>query len=67
MTDNGPGISPELRPSIFDPFFTTKEVGSGIGIGLSIAYNIVHDFGGAIDLVDRDDQGCAFLVTLVAA
>ncbi|MGF0540458.1 sensor histidine kinase [Agrobacterium sp. ES01] len=67
VTDNGPGISPELRPSIFDPFFTTKEVGSGIGIGLSIAYNIVHDFGGAIDLVDRDDQGCSFLVTLVAA
>lgn len=67
VADNGPGIPGDLRSSVFEPFFTTKQIGSGIGIGLSIAYNIVHDFGGRIDLVDRQDRGCAFLVTLVAA
>ncbi|GEO86116.1 two-component sensor histidine kinase [Ciceribacter naphthalenivorans] len=67
VADNGPGIPEDLRPAVFDPFFTTKEIGSGIGIGLSIAYNIIHDFGGRIDLVDRADQGCAFLVTLASA
>jgi signal transduction histidine kinase len=43
ITDNGPGIPPEVRPRIFEAFYTTKELGVGTGLGLHIAYNIVVD------------------------
>jgi two-component system cell cycle sensor histidine kinase/response regulator CckA len=48
ITDNGPGIPPEVAPRIFDPFFTTKPVGVGMGLGLSICHSIVTAHGGAI-------------------
>src|SRR5215212_220419 len=41
ITDNGPGIPPEIQPRIFEPFFTTKAPGVGTGLGLHIAYNVV--------------------------
>lgn len=44
ITDNGPGISPELLSSIFTPFFSTKS--SGSGIGLSISHRIMRLHGG---------------------
>ncbi|MDE5081749.1 MAG: ATP-binding protein, partial [Trichodesmium sp. St18_bin1] len=40
ISDNGPGISPELQKKLFDPFFTTKPTGKGTGLGLSISYQI---------------------------
>lgn len=39
--DDGPGIPEQVKPKIFDPFFTTKPVGSGTGLGLHIAYDLV--------------------------
>ena len=67
VADNGPGIPEALRRSVFEPFFTTKEAGSGIGIGLSIAYSIAQDFGGGIELRDAPEGGCVFAVRLTAA
>ncbi len=67
IADNGPGIPAEIHDAIFDPFFTTKPPGEGIGVGLSIVYNIVQDFGGSIRLIDRGENGCTFELRLRAA
>ena len=50
LTDSGPGVPEELRERIFEPFFTTKPAGSGTGLGLSTARDIVLRHGGALDV-----------------
>ncbi|WAP68973.1 sensor histidine kinase [Jiella pelagia] len=67
VSDNGPGVPDEIGGAVFEPFFTTKEAGSGIGIGLSIAYSIARDFGGSITLRKPRDGGCVFAVKLRSA
>ncbi len=67
VSDNGPGIDGEVLPQIFDPFFTTKEVGAGLGLGLSIAYKIVHDFSGSLKASNLDDGGAVFTMRLPVA
>ena len=46
VTDNGPGIPPDLIDEIFVPFFTTKSTGTGIG--LSLSKQIMHLHGGSM-------------------
>ena len=62
VTDNGIGITPEIRDRIFDPFFTTKEVGKGTGLGLSIALGIVKSHGGFINVQSSPNHGSCFKV-----
>ena len=51
ITDDGPGIPPEIREQIFDSFFTTKDVGKGSGLGLATARGIVVDrYDGTLDV-----------------
>jgi C4-dicarboxylate-specific signal transduction histidine kinase len=58
--DNGTGIPESVRERIFEPFFTTKPVGEGTGLGMSISYGIVTDFGGEIDFESRPNEGTTF-------
>ncbi|RMF14281.1 MAG: HAMP domain-containing protein, partial [Alphaproteobacteria bacterium] len=64
ISDDGPGISPEIRSRIFDPFFTTKKVGEGTGLGLSISYGIIEDHAGSIEVESEPDKGTTFIIRL---
>ena len=64
IADNGPGVAPELYEQIFNPFFTTKEVDQGLGLGLSISYNIIQDFGGQLTVVRHPLKGAIFSLRL---
>ena len=67
VTDNGVGISPEVRGRVFDPFFSTKPAAVGTGLGLSTAYGIVRDHGGSIEVHSVPDEQTTFTVQLPAA
>lgn len=67
VRDRGPGVAPAIMDRIFDPFFTTKTVGSGLGLGLSISYNILQDFGGDLRVSNHPAGGAVFSVILRAA
>jgi signal transduction histidine kinase len=62
VSDNGPGIPPEVTDRIFSPFFTTKPQGSGLG--LAIVRKIVDAHDGRIDVGGRPGGGTVFRVTL---
>jgi signal transduction histidine kinase len=56
ITDDGPGIPPEVLPHIFEPFFTTKGVGQGTGLGLDTVQRIVKKHHGDINVNSRPGQ-----------
>jgi two-component system, NtrC family, sensor kinase len=64
ISDNGPGMLPEVKQKLFDPFFTTKSIGKGTGLGLSIVQEIVEKHQGSITVESEPDQGTTFLIRL---
>jgi signal transduction histidine kinase len=62
FADTGSGIHEDEMSIIFDPFYTTKE--TGMGLGLSICYDIVHNHSGSIQVKNNPDKGVTFTVSL---
>lgn len=67
VTDNGPGVPPELRQRIFEPFFTTKARSKGTGLGLALSAEIMRRHSGELTLVRRGSFGACFRVVMPAA
>ncbi len=64
VSDNGPGIPEDLQAKIFDPFFTTKQVGTGMGLGLSIVERIVRGYGGHLKVQSEPGRATTFSIYL---
>ena len=62
VTDNGPGMSPEILDKVREPLFTTKSFGTGLGI--SAIEQIAYQHGGKLDISSVEGQGSVFTVTL---
>ncbi len=67
ISDNGTGMSEATKAKIFQPFFTTKPSGSGTGLGLSLAYDIVtKGHGGKLEVESVEGEGTTFVIQLPA-
>ena len=60
--DTGTGIATEDLSKLFEPFFTTKKKGKGVGLGLSVAYGIIQEHGGSIDVKSKVGKGTTFRI-----
>jgi two-component system C4-dicarboxylate transport sensor histidine kinase DctB len=64
VTDNGPGVAPEVAARLFTPFTTSKR--DGMGLGLVISRDIVATFGGELSL-EPSPRGARFVIRLARA
>lgn len=60
VSDNGSGITPEVREHLFDAYFTTKPAGKGTGLGLAQVDGAVRQANGFIDVTSEPGQGACF-------
>ncbi len=65
ISDNGPGIEPEILPRIFEPFFTTKGK-THRGLGLALVYGIISNHGGGVAISSQPGMGTSVRVYLPA-
>jgi PAS domain S-box-containing protein len=64
--DNGVGIKRQDLSKVFDPFFTTRRETGGTGLGLSVSFGIIRDFGGSIKVESEEGKFTRFIVELSA-
>lgn len=64
VEDRGEGMPQEVAAHVFEPFFTTKDVGHGTGLGLAVAWGIVTEHGGSIEVESEAQEGSRFVVYL---
>ena len=62
--DNGVGIKNEDLGKVFDPFFTTRRETGGTGLGLSVSFGIIRDFGGTIRVESEEGKFTRFIIEL---
>ncbi len=68
VRDDGVGIPASIREQVFDPFFTTREVGTAVGLGLSLSHRFVTAHKGTVELLEMGDgEGAHFCVSLPVA
>ena len=66
VKDSGVGMDEDTRRRMLEPFFSTKPVGTGTGLGLSVAFGIVKTAGGEIRVVSEAGQGTEMIIDLPA-
>ncbi|MFT3898211.1 MAG: ATP-binding protein [Thermomonas sp.] len=67
VEDTGRGMSADTAARVFDPFFSTKPRGQGTGIGLAMAYRVVTEAGGRIEVDSAPGEGARFCIHLPRA
>jgi nitrogen-specific signal transduction histidine kinase/ActR/RegA family two-component response regulator len=66
VADTGQGMDETVQSRIFEPFFSTKEPGKGTGLGLFVAYSIITNHGGGIEVASAPGMGTRFTIYLPA-
>ena len=64
VRDHGPGLPEAEGSKVFEPFFTTKDTSKGMGLGLSISFKIIEEFGGTLSASNRAGGGADFRIRL---
>lgn len=64
VTDNGPGIPPQVMGRMFEPFFTTKPPGKGTGLGLALSREYIESFNGTLAVNNVEPRGAQFAMAL---
>jgi signal transduction histidine kinase len=64
VSDEGPGVSPEILPRIFERHATTKGQGGGLGLGLFLAKRIAQLHGGELSVESKPGEGARFMLSL---
>lgn len=64
VSDQGEGMTEEVKSKAFEPFFTTKEIGQGTGLGLAISSSIVNSHGGTISIDSKINQGTSITIVI---
>nr|WP_208408526.1 ATP-binding protein [Sphingomonas vulcanisoli] len=67
VTDTGVGMPPEILARALDPFFTTKGIGSGTGLGLSMAFGVAKQSGGTLTIRSTVGEGTTVALLLPCA
>lgn len=67
VADTGSGMPPEVLARAMDPFFTTKQIGSGTGLGLSMAFGVATQSGGTLQLYSTVGEGTRVVFVLPCA
>jgi len=64
IDDSGPGVSEDIQTELFEPFVSTKASGVGMGLGLAISLNIIHELKGTLHVENRIEGGASFTIKL---